>query len=742
MRSLSSVAVVAVMMFAGAVTGVGYSAAADGMQIKTLSNRADLISGGDALVEVLLPSGTDPTKVRVDVDGRDVSSSFAAHSDGRFVGMVTGLVEGENVVTARGQRGAARLTLTNHPSGGPVFSGPQTLPWRCDTEAQGLGPSDPPLCMADTKVEYFYRSSDPTKPGWLAYDRAHPPGDVARTTTDEGASVPFIVRQEIGTMNRAIYAFAVLWNPAREWTPSQPSPAWNGKLVFGFGGGAAMSHRQGTIGTVGSNAGTFYANDPTVDQAEVLGRGFAIAVQSLGRGAINTNDVTSAETVMMVKERLVEVMGEIRYTIGQGCSGGSINQQLISGAYPGLLDGIMPACSFQDWFTTGLESADCKLLTHHFNEVSPHLWANPAQRAAAAGHLTPTLCESHREPFKLDRYWWDPSFGCHEFMTGALPAVGDSDQDWIYHPENNPEGVRCTLMDDQAAVFGERPPERWGPVEKRIGRGFAPRPLDNVGIQYGQKALLANQITAEQFVDLNEKVGGLDVDFHYIPQRMTADSEALQIAYRTGRITSGNNWAQIPIMDQGSVGNAEIHSDVRGHIVRARLAKANGHAGNHVIWNNGDGGITGYDALRVIDDWLSRIETDTTNDPLEVKVVRNKPAEAVDKCTVKGITISADEGVCRTVYPYGATPRMAAGGPMAEDVFKCQLRPLYRDDYNGVFPPMTNAQFARLQKAFPDGVCDWSRPGVAEQQTVPWMSFANGPGGLPLGRAPQSRPVR
>jgi hypothetical protein len=43
--------------------------------------------------------------------------------------------------------------------------------------------------------------------------------------------------------------------------------------------------------------------------------------------------------------------------------------------------------------------------------------------------------------------------------------------------------------------------------ETGLARGYA----DNVGVQYGLDALKAGQITAEQFIDLNEKVGGYDV---------------------------------------------------------------------------------------------------------------------------------------------------------------------------------------------------------------------------------------
>ena len=42
---------------------------------------------------------------------------------------------------------------------------------------------------------------------------------------------------------------------------------------------------------------------------------------------------------------------------------------------------------------------------------------------------------------------------------------------------------------------------------------------------------------------------------------------------------------------------------------------------------------------------------------------------------------------------------MGAGGPLTDDVMKCQLKPLRRDDYPVTF---TDAQWAQLQQAFPE----------------------------------------
>src|SRR4051794_16665222 len=96
------------------VCGVASASGVDSLEV--VSNRADLVSGGDALVSARV-SGP----VTVDLDGVDVTGSFALRPNGRFEGLVTGLKVGPNVLTVRDAAGGGkRITLTNHPIGGPV----------------------------------------------------------------------------------------------------------------------------------------------------------------------------------------------------------------------------------------------------------------------------------------------------------------------------------------------------------------------------------------------------------------------------------------------------------------------------------------------------------------------------------------------------------------------------------------------------------------------------------------------
>ncbi|MGB1580075.1 MAG: DUF6351 family protein, partial [Nevskiales bacterium] len=109
--------------------------------IHVMSNRADLVSGGDVLIEVLPGAAVSPAAVSVQVNGRDVSSQFAPVEGGRLRGLVSGLALGRNTITAAWAGGLASAEVVNHPNGGPVFSGPQLQPWQCQDAAEDEVPA-------------------------------------------------------------------------------------------------------------------------------------------------------------------------------------------------------------------------------------------------------------------------------------------------------------------------------------------------------------------------------------------------------------------------------------------------------------------------------------------------------------------------------------------------------------------------------------------------------------------------
>jgi hypothetical protein len=95
---------------------------------------------------------------------------------------------------------------------------------------------------------------------------------------------------------------------------------------------------------------------------------------------------------------------------------------------------------------------------------------------------------------------------------------------------------------------------------------------------------------------------------------------------------------------------------------------------------------------------------------------------------------------------------MVAGDAITTDANKCQLKPLDRSGYmlkagpTSVPIPFTDAEWAELQSIFPSGVCDFSKPGVAQQSTIPWQTYQDAQGnviygGTPLGAPPTSHPI-
>ena len=680
-------------------------------QLLVLSNRADLISGGDALVQVSLPGRVDPASVHVSLNGSDVTSAFAVRPNGAYEGVVTGLANGDNDLMAQMKNGpTVHLTITNHPIGGPVFAGPQVQPWVCRTVTGFPAPTDA-QCDGTPIVSFTYMNA--TTHSFQPYNPASPPAasSIASTTTDQGVTVPYIVRSEKGAMDRGLYDVSVLADPSGTWAPWASQPTWNHKVLYQFGGGTAPWHTNGS------------PQNDLVDLA--LSRGFMVANNNLNIRGDNANDVVSAEALMMLKEHIAETYGSIRYTIGTGCSGGSIQQYVIAADYPGLLNGIQPNCSFQDSWTTGNEVNDCHLLLHYFGSGGNGF--TTAQQAAVMDVRDPGVCTAWNVSFAPVSI---PSRVQNCNLQGTPFAAN------VYNAATNPGGIRCTIQDYQSAIWGLRPSD-----------GFARSPFANVGVQYGLTALNAGTITPEQFVALNQGIGGTDIDLNFTAARTQPDTVADGIAYRTGQVTNGTQLANVPIIDLRGSEHLfnDIHTDYHSYVMRARLDAANGGHGNQLIWtwdaafvssNITPPAAIALKSFLTMDSWLSAMESDTRSVPLSQKVLDDKPATATDECFIgPALTETTDAAACAAAFPHFGDARLAAGEPLVDNAEQCQLKPLDPADYPVTF---TADQWARLQQAVPDGVCDWTQPPVGFGPSIPWLTFAGGPGGEPVGPAPVS----
>ena len=717
--------------------------------IRVLSNRADLISGGEALVGVFLPAGVDPATVTVTLDGRDVTRDFEpgrlaglmqgvpAHnlpgldpSANALIGLVSGLTVGPNLLTAELPDGyGAHIAITNQPAGGPVFSGPQVQPWTCNA-----GASDK-QCERKPSYQYFYIPANASvgpgaapeqtpDPRFAPYNPASPPppSSIAQTTTDDGQQVPFIVRVETGSVDRGQYQVAVLYDPARGWSPWSPQKGWDHKLLLLGGPNCGISFAEGA------------APNPLMYMA--LTRGFAVASNALDATGNDCNLVTQAESEMMTKERVIDEYGLVRYTMGIGGSGESVVQQAVANAYPGIYDGIIPESSFPDAWVSAVNIADdCVQLVHYWS--NPGAWQpgvtwTPADMSAVEDGEVPSSCAVYQAAFE-------------GLFTPAGSNSGVSSGQ-LYNATGNPCGVRTTLWDYSVNVLGRRPRSAWTQGEQKCGRGFANRPLDNVGVEYGLNALLAGQITPAQFTDLNATIGGRDIDYNAIPQRTAADLAGLAAAYRSGEIDEANN-IHIPMIDVRTQAEEELHDTFESYEMRARLDAAHGNHDNQVIWlttayNTGfePDPVMQEQAFAEMNTWLDAVEADPSGASFAQKVVSDKPASAVDRCTTAG-----GVAIPCAVLPSGQA-RLGAGEPITNDIWACQRKPLTPADFAGPTPvAFTPAELAELQKAFPTGVCDWSKPGIDQQPTVPWQTYQNAQGqaiygGTPLGPPPVSIP--
>tara|TARA_B100000809_G_scaffold256262_1_gene295981 strand:+ start:2285 stop:4441 length:2157 start_codon:yes stop_codon:yes gene_type:complete len=704
-------------MLAGGMTACLAGNAADDLgplAVSVVSSRQDMVAGGDALLLVDVRDH-DLEHVSVTVNGSDVTAMFRETFDGQFVGLVTGLEYGVNdvVVSANADSSGQALRLVNHSIAGPVFSGPHEQPFICETETfelvsgETLGDSLDQNCSIVRRVDYAYRSQDDDElkslpnPGQL-------PENIATVTTLAGHEVPYVVRIETGTINRAVYQIAMLHTPGSDGLRPSPwmrSPGWNGRLIYTFGGGCVNGwYRQGN-----STGG--------VTDDVMLRQGYAVASSSLNVYGTNCNDVLAAETMMMVKERFIEAYGVPRYTIGWGCSGGSYQNHQIADNYPGLLDGIIPGCSFPDvGFGTVPMITDARLLNRYFQEKATIEYSLEQQRAVAGFLNLKTMTNVSINAGRIN---------VSEFCPDVLP------EGQRYHATDNPNGARCDVYSHYINVYGSD-----------SASGYARRPLDNVGIQYGLTALNDGVITPAQFLDLNQRIGGYDEDGNAVAERTTADLDAVRIAYETGRLTNGGGGlATTPIIDYRAYSddreNGDVHVRYHSFSIRERLRKANGRTDNHVMLVEDDRhGLYSSQssvlqkALAEMDQWLDNLSEDQTSDPLIDRVVRAKPATLVDSCWSRDQTpIQIKEtqvrggGRCEELYPSAPSPREVAGGPLAADIVKCQLKPVDFNDYAATF---NETDALRLRKIFAGGVCDWTQAG--EGQTAlkgSWLRFGN-----------------
>ncbi len=712
-----------IVLATASLVAVQSTAPAGKLEITALSTDAALVTGGDVLVKVTAPEGVAPQSIKVTVGSRDITSGFRQLSERAIAGLATGLTNGKNVISASGPKGLqGSLDVTNYPITGPVISGPWQQPFICQTDmfalpdGSKLGAPLDANCSAKTVVQYVYL------PAGTAADARNPfkplpnattlPADVSKTTTSAGVTVNFIVRVETGTMNRGIYQNAVLFDPTADQppTPFTPPKGWNHRLV-GFHGSGCPSGWNIQGGALGV---------PILDRAR-LAEGYAIFENTLNHPTNSCNAFLAGETTMMGKEHFIETFGVPSYTLTTGGSGGAYTSLQVADAFPGLFDGVDIRATFPDAFAIANSGLDAHLITHYFEGMSASALSETQVKAISGYQGLKALIDAANQAQRTD-----PVPG-REDIEGYQSARWNAvvPETLRYHPATNPKGARPTVFDAAKNVYGVNP-----------ATGAALRPWDNTGVQYGLNALNAGIITAAQFLDLNENIGGIDQDSNYTPARTAGDVNAIKRMYQAGLNLGANGGLRsIPILDNATSNEAGgYHYGWFHFALRERVRQANGGSSdNMVMWRS----VFGEAGPKLLEKWIVAYKADSSNDPQRVKMLRAKPKEAVDGCYDKSTPpqfiadslpfSSQPVSKCSELYPVYSNPRKEAGGPLAANIIKCQLKPIDAKDYKTAFTP---AEMTRLKSIFASGVCDWSKPGVNQVPVVTWASFGPSPKNL------------
>ena len=745
------------------------------VRLRVLSSAPEWVSGGDARIHVTAAPG-QRDKLELWLNGAKLSTALAEVSDG-LEGVISGLRLGDNLLEVKHRNANVRdaITLTNHPITGPMFSGPQQTPFVCTTIQGAVGRQ--PLvdsatapgyrvtnaageligysrnCSIDTFVGYFYRSTAGTLKAMPA-DGSRP-ADMGMVTLADGRTVDFVIRREIGSINRFLYSIAML-APRGESAEVPDTSLWNRKLLYWFQGGVAVGHSQGTVHGGSMNL-------------DILGQGYAIVHSSGNNTGTHYNMQLAGETAMMTKERFIERYGVPLYTVGLGGSGGAIQQYLIAQNQPGVLDGLLPVQSYPDMVTQTIHVGDCELLEHYMDatdRANPR-WRVTKNRSLLVGFNAEEGFARVNDPLAALKtalgYSTAPgTTECVPAWRGLTPLAmnplyGQAPNQSFWDPMADILSIRWTHYDDLRNVYG-------------VDATGAARPTwDNVGVQYGLASLKAMKITPAEFLDVNRGIGGwkhpsqmvqetfpffgtgaaevnkaLTIPGYFDPwsrknmnlspgpgepaPRTRGDPIAMRAAYTSGHVFSGR--LDVPAIDHRQYMERELdmHNSHQSFAVRQRVQQAMGHSDHLVIWFTDTIPLTPkvsqtMEALAVMDQWLMNIRANP-----RAGIAGNKPPMAVDACFDRngqlmqagggawdGILDARPAGPCTMAFPLYGTSRIVAGAPIEGGIYDCARKSVDTAVADGTYAPWTPsaADVAELKRIFPDGVCDYSRPDRA-----------------------------
>jgi hypothetical protein len=738
------------------------------VRLSVLSSAPQWVSGGDARIHLRSAPGLRDKLVLL-LNGQPVEPALKEVADG-LEGVVSGLRPGDNLLEVRHRSGSGNardaITLTNWPITGPMFTGPQQMPFVCTTTQGAVGrqplvdSADPPgytvtnaagqvigystSCSIDTFHSYWYRAASGGNLKPLPADGSRP-ADMGTVRLADGSEVDFVVRREVGSINRFLYSIAMLAPyPAQDSAARDDTSRWNRKLLYWFQGGVAIGHSQGSVHGGSMNP-------------DVLAQGWAIVHSSGNNTGTHYNLNLAGETAMMTKERFVERYGVPLYTVGLGGSGGAIQQYIIAQNHPGVLDGLLPVQSYPDMVTQTIHVGDCELLEYYMDATDRNnaKWKTTKNRTWLVGFNAEDSVPDPLAPAKVALGFGTApgSTECIKSWRGLTPLAmnpwygqAPNQQNWV--PLSDIAAIRWTHYDDLRNVYG------------LDATGAARVTWDNVGVQYGLQSLRSGKITPAEFLHLNWHVGGwkhpsamVQEGFPFLgpltaanfdpwssrnragatsaaepSPRSQGDPIAMRAAYTSGHVFGGR--LDVPAIDHRQYMERELdmHNAHQSFATRQRLLNHMGHSDHMVVWfTDTMPGVPkasqSLEALAVMDRWLTNMKLAPGKG-----IVGNKPGMAVDACfdlqgklihagadAWDGILDAKAAGACTQKFPLYGTSRIVAGAPIEGGIYSCARKPVDAAVADGTYAPWVPdaAQISQLKQIFPEGVCDYGKPDTA-----------------------------
>ncbi|WP_105169852.1 DUF6351 family protein [Pseudoalteromonas sp. T1lg23B] len=635
-----------------------------------------------------------------------------------------------------------------------LYSGPNQYPFFCMTLDSGLGQPEvdnqqgygvPVYDELNNVVGYSKDCSVKTRLSYFAIDENLQPYPVSSeqltTNTDK------LFRVEQGTINRFIYTL-IMPITAQEVGDRLAKSQWNQRLIYQFNGGSGIGYRQGRQS----------AWKVMKRQAQQLLDGYAVISSSGNKTSYTYNMLLAEDTARRVKKQFTSLYGDPIYTVGIGGSGGGLAQYLIGQNSTGILDGLIPLYSYPDMITQTTYALDCDLLNNYFTFRAKNRksWRDWERRRLIEGMNAINDFPQRAgflQPLNQLMAGFVPSFPkgnseCINGYFGLSAFINNPKQGFLRQFFAKPvvEQTNWSYWQDMQHVFGTD------------ANGFGQSTWDNVGVQYGLKALRDQKITMAEFLDINKNIGAWKYqnEMHrehivtplgtqiplwlslwgsdnitesnsYSASRHHGSLQAMEAAYRSGQVFIGQ--VHLPIIDARHYleNDLDMHHMSASFYSRLRIEKSQGHHQNHVIWVAHKDHDPTTQAFAMMDKWLLNIKQ-----PTPEGIIAAKPIGLQDTCFNADGSVFAtgaevfngqwnlqSDGACQSRFPMYSTSRIEAGAPWAGDIFKCALMDVDTAVRKGMYgKDITAREIIALKTIFVDGVCDYSQGDVGRPKDI------------------------